>query len=617
MASIQTRRKARAESAVEKSPLPAPTDPNMADTSTASSMKATKASRSKTSTRVSSKTKPASAKSFQSLTDTLKDMMLSKSAPDSKSVSETELTDAKSKLDLDLDDSPTEGQNGKHVGSMTESIDQTGPVYLPGNDSFVHLEPTNCDMATLIQAINSMQNTMCDTHMQLATSIELKFDSLKDKLDYLHERFDRQDQSLQTVAARMIDRSELSKIESTLNTVAAQADEKFENIHQDLYEMRSAVEYLRTDNLRLKQRMAMLEEKQNLTEIRDRRFSLTIEGILEVKDKDTKSLLIDKLNSDAEANLEDGDLVSAKRLGKVTKYKKNRTIAVVVRDEVARDKVLKTRGKLKSEVVNTPIWINMELPASYRRRKSMLRDLVKLAISKKYKAKIDRGGINLDGKLYLPHQFHKLPGGLQPFNACCKVTENGGLAFATEWSPLSNLFQAEFCYEDVWFLSADQCYSYQRALFEDKDEIADSLLVTTDPIQCQKLGESFPESEDWNEKREEVMTAIVCAKFAQNSMCMEVLKDTEDATLYDATYDHYWGINSALHAKDTFEEKGKGQNKLGCILLALREGLIGLAEGQLPDTDQGSEASNISYSSEQSEERPSVQSQEEGKATTP
>lgn len=58
-------------------------------------------------------------------------------------------------------------------------------------------------------------------------SIESRFDLLKARIDNSHERFDNQDQSLRDLAAGMIDRSELLNLESTLNTLAAQADAKF------------------------------------------------------------------------------------------------------------------------------------------------------------------------------------------------------------------------------------------------------------------------------------------------------------------------------------------------------------------------------------------------------
>lgn len=211
--------------------------------------------------------------------------------------------------------------------------------------------------------------------------------------------------------------------------------------------------------------------------------------MLESKDKDQKDLIIEKLNHDAEVNLAEGDILSAKRTGKVTKYRKNRPISLLVKDEEACDKVLKACGKLTPEIINTSIWINEEIPQTYRRRKAMLRDLVKMAQAQKYKAKIDQGGINLDGKLYLPHQLHNLPEGLQPKDACSKVTDDGGLAFASEWSPFSNPYRTNFTHHGIWFNSVEQCYQYHKANAEGHEDTAELILSLTDPYQCKKEGE--------------------------------------------------------------------------------------------------------------------------------
>lgn len=69
---------------------------------------------------------------------------------------------------------------------------------------------------------------------------------------------------------------------------------------------------------------------------------------------------------------------------------------------------------------------------------------------------------------------------------------------------------------------------------------------------------------------ESVMTDIVTAKFHQNPKLTDYLINTEDSQLYEATHDEFWGVGLPIHAQDVLEEKGKGQNKLGLILMALR-----------------------------------------------
>lgn len=426
------------------------------------------------------------------------------------------------------------------------------------------------DIGLLVDAINSMQKTMQANSLKM----ESKFHSLKECIGALHEKFEKQEQTLQEAVTGFVNKSELLRLEDSLTELATQTDSKFDEMSGELSELKSRMDRYCMNNIRLERRLAAAEEKLQFHDIKSNRFSLTIEGLLESKDKDAKTQLIKKVNGDAQVDLKSEEIVSIRRIGKVTKYRKNRSIALVVRDEMARNKVLRARGKLTPEIANTAIWINEEVPATYRRRKSMLRDLVKLAITKKYQAKIDQGGINLDGKLYLPHQFDKLPQGLQPHDACAKETDNQGIAFASEWTPLSNMFRTEFSYKDIWYNSAEQAYQYQKAVFHGQQDLADDIIITTDPYECKKLGGRTDDSDKWDKTCEEKMAEILDAKFKANPSIAETLINTGEATLYEATQDNFWGINCTLHSKEAREEKGTGQNKLGYLLMALRVNLI-------------------------------------------
>lgn len=160
-----------------------------------------------------------------------------------------------------------------------------------------------------------------------------------------------------------------------------QSDAKINSIRDELSSIKSSLEYYKVDNMQMKRRLADLEEKASLQDIKSKRFNITIEGFLEVKDEETKDVVIEKCNADADKGLNDADIVSAKRVGKISRHRKNRPIFVTVRDEAARDKILQSRGKLRIEIVRTPVWMNEDIPATYRRRKAMLRDLVKLVQS--------------------------------------------------------------------------------------------------------------------------------------------------------------------------------------------------------------------------------------------
>lgn len=46
--------------------------------------------------------------------------------------------------------------------------------------------------------------------------------------------------------------------------------------------------------------------------------------------------------------------------------------------------------------------------------------------------------------------------------------------------------------------------------------------------------------------------------------------NTKDAPLYEATKGEYWGIDSVINAKETHKELGRGKNRFGLTLMALR-----------------------------------------------
>lgn len=91
------------------------------------------------------------------------------------------------------------------------------------------------------------------------------------------------------------------------------------------------------------------------------------------------------------------------------------------------------------------------------------------------------------------------------------------------------------------------------------------------------------------------MTEIAAAKFAQNDRIRQVLLDTGPSPLYEATTDGFWGTGYSFHSKFTVEEKGSGDNKLGAILMAIREGYSANSD---QTSDQSSTDGSDSHHSE-------------------
>lgn len=216
-----------------------------------------------------------------------------------------------------------------------------------------------------------MHATMISNHSDLAEKMENRFTTLETRISTLHEKYEKQENSFHSLSSKMVKQPDLDRVEGIINNIASQADEKFLSVEQELEALRNAVSGLQTENARLQRRIHLVEEKQSLSDIKAKRFYLTIEGLIDDSDISPKDQVIQKLNKEADAGLEQEDIVSARRMGRAMKAKRSRNIALAIRDDEACDKILKCRGKLSVEIPNTPIWINEDIPASCRRRKSM------------------------------------------------------------------------------------------------------------------------------------------------------------------------------------------------------------------------------------------------------
>lgn len=202
----------------------------------------------------------------------------------------------------------------------------------------------------------------------------------------------------------------------------------------------------------------------------------------------------------------------------------------------------------------------------------MLRDLVKLAKKKGYKdARIESGGIKVDGRIYTSDCFDELPEDIRPKHIRIRQTKSGGLAFCSEWAYLSNLYYIPFQYNGRDHNSVEQCYQTEGALFHNKNALAERIICTEDLHKCKKLGEEVTEKTEWIGVREKIMKEIAYQKFAQNEELRDELIRTGTAPLYEAvTSGSVWSINSSIYSKATFEETATGPNAMGKILGEIR-----------------------------------------------
>lgn len=99
-------------------------------------------------------------------------------------------------------------------------------------------------------------------------------------------------------------------------------------------------------------------------------------------------------------------------------------------------------------------------------------------------------------------------------------------------------------------------------------EHADLVRATASPMTAAKIGRDRkrPLRGDWDEVKDSIMRQAVSAKFHQHPSLATMLIETGDADIVEHTEnDAYWGDGG----------DGKGENRLGQILMDVRSELLG------------------------------------------
>ena len=132
--------------------------------------------------------------------------------------------------------------------------------------------------------------------------------------------------------------------------------------------------------------------------------------------------------------------------------------------------------------------------------------------------------------------------------------------FREEYSFLSNFYPAVLTFEGKTYLNSEA--AYQAAKCADEREKEQFTGLTAD--ESKRLGGKVALRSDWDEVKQDVMRAVVYAKFTQNRYLAEWLLKTGERYLQEGNRwnDTFWGVNI---------KTGEGENHLGKILMSLRE----------------------------------------------
>jgi ribA/ribD-fused uncharacterized protein len=144
-----------------------------------------------------------------------------------------------------------------------------------------------------------------------------------------------------------------------------------------------------------------------------------------------------------------------------------------------------------------------------------------------------------------------------------------------EFRNFSNMAEYPIQINDVKYPSVEHYFQIQKAKEFGDAEIEQKMTETPSTKAIKALGKKVKnfQKEVWDAKKQEIMMRGVRAKFVQHPELQKQLLETGDRQIGDAdARDAFWGIGTSENTEKSKDpSKWKGQNKLGKLLMALRD----------------------------------------------
>lgn len=382
----------------------------------------------------------------------------------------------------------------------------------------------------------------------------------------------------------------VNDLESAFSKLLADHNQRGERMDSLFHE----IDFLRYENGILSLKLATVEDTTKL-------MNLRIEGIGEAQNENLKQTVADCLSkSGVTCNIVDIDY--AKRLGKF-KQGQSRPILVRLQRLGLRNAIYFNKAKINSNSP-TQIWVNDDVSETTQIQRKKVRDVVYLAKQKGVTdIKIHTDGVIINDTKYQHADLDLLPPEISVEKAKSREEEDD-IFFQGESSPFSNFYPCTIMDENGRvFYNLEQAFQYKKAKMHGNILLSNKIARTRNPVSVKKLAKKIQISKEWRAAEENYMAELLMAKFTQNASLAQILLDTGERQIHEATGDRKWGIGCGLSSKALSTEEWRGKDLLGQLLENTREALkgsrgIGTMEsreedyegnGSLPSSDDDAE----------------------------
>jgi ribA/ribD-fused uncharacterized protein len=139
----------------------------------------------------------------------------------------------------------------------------------------------------------------------------------------------------------------------------------------------------------------------------------------------------------------------------------------------------------------------------------------------------------------------------------------------------SNMSQHPIDVDGVRYPTVEHYFQAMKAKEFDDKEMLEKIIKAKTPKAVKAMGKKVKNfvKEIWDAKRDEVMRTGVRAKFVQHPELRKQLLETGERQIGEAdARNMYWGIGTSVSSeKSNHPEKWRGQNKMGKLLMELRQ----------------------------------------------
>jgi ribA/ribD-fused uncharacterized protein len=144
-----------------------------------------------------------------------------------------------------------------------------------------------------------------------------------------------------------------------------------------------------------------------------------------------------------------------------------------------------------------------------------------------------------------------------------------------EYRNFSNMSEHRIAVDGTQFPTVEHYFQAMKAKEFKDDEIYEKIVKAKTSKAAKALGKKVKgfEKEVWDSKKDDIMRLGIRTKFIQHPELRKQLQETGERMIGEAdARNTYWGIGtSQTSEKSKHPEKWRGQNKIGKILMELRQ----------------------------------------------